>query len=176
MKFLCIECDEAMNLKKTSGPDEGSLAVIFSCPNCQKEIAMLTNAMETQMVRALGVKIGGGNQASQPMETVRQSLVHKRDDLPAQEPGEPITSPQQANDAGSGSGCPFSEIVSDAFEAKDSSEADLVWTAPAQERLQRIPIFVRGMVKKSIEQYAREKGCHEIDVAMMEELKGNYGF
>ena len=29
MKFLCLDCDEAMKLVTTQGPDEGSLSVTF---------------------------------------------------------------------------------------------------------------------------------------------------
>lgn len=60
MKFLCMKCDEPMKLKKTEGPDRiGSLSVIFSCPACSQETALLTNPYETQLVSSLGVKIGG---------------------------------------------------------------------------------------------------------------------
>ncbi len=59
MKFLCVQCDAKMNLEETSGPDEeGSLAVVFQCTSCKNQVAMLTNAHETQMVTSLGVKIG----------------------------------------------------------------------------------------------------------------------
>lgn len=59
MKFLCVKCDTGMKLKDLSGPDEsGSLAVVYRCPECSYEMAMLTNAFETQLVKSLGVKIG----------------------------------------------------------------------------------------------------------------------
>ena len=75
MKFLCIECDEAMKLMKTSDSDGGSLSIIYSCPKCSKQMAMLTNSMETQMVRAMDVKIGGRDSSSEPMEKLRSSLI-----------------------------------------------------------------------------------------------------
>ncbi|HLC43424.1 MAG TPA: hypothetical protein VJO34_17595 [Methylomirabilota bacterium] len=59
MKFLCVSCDEPMKFSGSEGPDEGSLSVTFGCPNCGYQVAMLTNPFETQMVRSLGVKIGG---------------------------------------------------------------------------------------------------------------------
>lgn len=59
MKFLCLDCDQPMKLHSTEGPDEGSLAVTFRCPECGFRVAMLTNPFETQMVRSLGVKVGG---------------------------------------------------------------------------------------------------------------------
>ena len=58
MKFLCIECDEPMKLVKTAPPERGSLSVVYSCPSCARQIAMLTNPFETQLVQSLGVKIG----------------------------------------------------------------------------------------------------------------------
>ena len=76
MKFLCVACDQAMKLIRTEGPTEGSMMVVFSCPDCGKETAMLTNTMETQMVRSLGVTIGGRTVPAEPMEMVRNSLAH----------------------------------------------------------------------------------------------------
>ncbi len=59
MKFLCVSCDEPMKLIDTKPPDRGSLTVVFRCPSCAAEIAMLTNPYETQVVGSLGVEIGG---------------------------------------------------------------------------------------------------------------------
>src|SRR5438309_7136402 len=59
MKFLCLDCDQPMKLHSTEGPEEGSLSVTFRCPECGFRVAMLTNPFETQMVRSLGVKVGG---------------------------------------------------------------------------------------------------------------------
>jgi hypothetical protein len=47
-----------MRLAKTEESEPGSLSVVYSCPQCGYEMAMLTNAQETQMVRSLGVRIG----------------------------------------------------------------------------------------------------------------------
>ena len=58
MKFLCVPCDSPMRLRATEESEPGSLAVVYSCPECGYEMAMLTNAQETQMVRSLGVRIG----------------------------------------------------------------------------------------------------------------------
>ncbi|MDA8388837.1 MAG: SPASM domain-containing protein, partial [Nitrospiraceae bacterium] len=46
------------------------------------------------------------------------------------------------------------------------------WSREAGERLNRVPFFVRSMVKAAVERYARERGCSEITPAIMEELKG----
>jgi hypothetical protein len=66
MKFLCVPCDSPMKLQTVAPPDRGSLSIVYSCPECGYEMAMLTNAYETQVVQSLGVKIGpdGGAKAS----------------------------------------------------------------------------------------------------------------
>ena len=58
MKFLCVPCDTAMKLQTVAPPDRGSLSIVYECPECGYEMAMLTNAYETQAVQSLGVKIG----------------------------------------------------------------------------------------------------------------------
>ena len=64
MKFLCVTCDEPMKMERTAPPDEGgSLSVLFACPSCSRQIAMLTNSHETQLVQSLGVKIGHAREA-----------------------------------------------------------------------------------------------------------------
>lgn len=58
MKFLCVPCDSPMKLQAVSPPDRGSLSVVYACPERGYEMAMLTNAYETQLVQSLGVRIG----------------------------------------------------------------------------------------------------------------------
>src|SRR5687768_10615959 len=58
MKFLCVPCDSPMKLQSMGPPERGSLSVVYSCPECGYEMAMLTNAYETQVVQSLGVRIG----------------------------------------------------------------------------------------------------------------------
>ncbi len=58
MKFLCVSCDEAMKLIEAKPPDRGSLTVVYRCPKCAHEFAMLTNPYETQVVGSLGVQVG----------------------------------------------------------------------------------------------------------------------
>jgi hypothetical protein len=47
-----------MKLQTVAPPDRGSLSIVYSCPECGYEMAMLTNAYETQVVQSLGVRIG----------------------------------------------------------------------------------------------------------------------
>src|SRR4029453_9274594 len=58
MKFLCVPCDSPMKLQTVSPPEGGSLSVVYACPECGYEMAMLTNAYEKQDVQSLGVRIG----------------------------------------------------------------------------------------------------------------------
>ena len=58
MKFLCVPCDSPMKLQTVAPPERGSLSIVYSCPECGYEMAMLTNAYETQVVQSLGVRIG----------------------------------------------------------------------------------------------------------------------
>lgn len=75
MKFLCIECDAQMEFAERREPGDGTFAAAFQCPACGRRIAMLANPMETQLVGALGVKVGGRTLDEQPMELTRSSLV-----------------------------------------------------------------------------------------------------
>jgi hypothetical protein len=47
-----------MKLQSVDPPERGSLSVVYACPECGYEMAMLTNAYETQIVQSLGVRIG----------------------------------------------------------------------------------------------------------------------
>ena len=58
MKFLCVPCDSPMKLQSVGPPERGSLSIVYACPECGYEMAMLTNAYETQVVQSLGVRIG----------------------------------------------------------------------------------------------------------------------
>ena len=64
MKFLCVPCDSPMTLQSVGPPDRGSLSIVYACPECGYEMAMLTNAYETQIVQSLGVRIGPDSEAS----------------------------------------------------------------------------------------------------------------
>ncbi|MFN2570273.1 MAG: PCP reductase family protein [Gemmatimonadales bacterium] len=55
------------------------------------------------------------------------------------------------------------------------SGASPSWSAEAQERLTRVPSFVRGMVKKIYADYARERGIGEITPAVMDTARTELG-
>ncbi len=79
MKFLCVGCDELMRFHSVEGPEEGSVSVTFGCPGCRNRVALLTNPVETQLVRALGVKIGGRAVPPEPLEVISTTLGLQRE-------------------------------------------------------------------------------------------------
>ena len=184
MKFLCVSCDEQMKLKETQGPDEGSFTIVFRCPKCEREFALLTNPMETQVVRALDIKIGGSpNRAAEPMEATRTFLTPLSQKGESEIPNSELQTPKSTESASlaggqagkegsaSGPGCPFTEIVNEAFQKSEQ----MVWVKEAEERMEKIPEAVRPMAKMGIEHYAREKGYKEITLQVLEEAKGKFG-
>lgn len=81
MKFLCLRCDQVMAFAERQLPGDGTLAAVFSCPDCGHEMALLTNPMETQLVSSLGVRIGGRTVPEQPLELTRNTLAEPRADV-----------------------------------------------------------------------------------------------
>jgi len=49
---------------------------------------------------------------------------------------------------------------------------DIVWTEDALQRMERAPVFLRGMVKRLAEKKARELGYPEITGAILDQFKG----
>ena len=174
MKFLCIACDQAMRLSGTAGPDEGSLTVTFACPSCGHRVAMLTNPWETQMVRTLGVKVGGAPaEAPAPFAAVRASLAHQRDTGPA--PAMPVhAAASAATDAPAtdGPGCPFAAMIG---ETTTSATAPVAWTGDAASRLERIPVFIRPMARQAIERFAQERGYATVTDEVMDQARDFMG-
>ena len=64
----------------------------------------------------------------------------------------------------------------DAFDDRErGAGSGPVWSGAAQERLARVPNFVRGMVKKIYADYARERGIGEITPAVMDSARSELG-
>jgi hypothetical protein len=145
MKFLCVACDQQMAFGERQLPGDGTLAATFKCPKCGRVVALLTNPMETQLVSSLGVEIGGRTVPAQPLETVRKMVTTGRDG---------------AFDDGS---------------TEQGARSSTAWSVEAQERLARVPNFVRGMVKKIYADYARERGIAEITPAVMDTARAELG-
>ncbi len=53
----------------------------------------------------------------------------------------------------------------------EEREPELSWTSEAEERVERIPSFVRGVVMNRIESWARENGHDEVTAEMLSEMR-----
>ena len=168
MKFLCVPCDSPMKLQSVGPPERGSLSVVYSCPECGYEIAMLTNAYETQVVQSLGVRIG-------PAEASVEAGA-----------GCPFTgmippgTPRPLGEGGAtGEARPGQDGAPDARTLRGGVEATepppVRWTAAAEARLANIPEFVRPMARTGIERFAREKGAMEVDERILDAAREFFG-
>ena len=63
----------------------------------------------------------------------------------------------------------------DAITVYDESGSAPAWSAEAQDRLARIPGFVRGMVKRIYADYAKQRGIAEITPAVMDTARTDLG-
>ena len=146
MKFLCVPCDSPMKLQTVVPPDRGSLSVVYSCPECGYEIAMLTNAYETQVVQSLGVRIGPATDGAAAMASGGKCP------FPGMVPSSEGTGEHRADEP-----------------------APVRWTAAAEARLTNIPEFVRPMAKTGIEKFARDRGALEVDEKILDAAKDFFG-
>jgi hypothetical protein len=145
-----------MKLQSVGPPERGSLAVVYSCPECGYEMAMLTNPYETQVVQSLGVRIG---------------------------PSTALGAGPATDGAASGtsaSGCPFSAMMpaTEGGATRTAPVAEPVqvrWTAGAEARLANIPEFIRPMARTGIERFARDNGTVEIDEKVLDEAREFFG-
>jgi hypothetical protein len=140
MKFLCISCDAVMQFAERQLPGDGTFTAVFRCPNCDREIALLANPMETQLVSGLGIKVGGRTVPEQPYEMATTALAEGRPD---------------------------------AFV--EPAPGRVAWSTEATSRLENVPSFVRGMVKRIYADYARERGIVEITPAVMDRARSDLG-
>ena len=167
MKFLCVPCDTPMKLQAVDPPEGGSLSVVYSCPECGYEMAMLTNPFETQLVQSLGVRIGPDTGAS----TVAAGQAVAAPD--ARMSGE-----MQAAPASSGR-CPFPSMFPAAEGAAPGAHArealPVRWTPAAEARLANIPAFVRPMARTGIETFARDRGVLEVDEQILDAARDFFG-
>ena len=146
MKFLCIECDAQMHFDDRQEPGDGTFAASFRCGVCGRRIAMLANPMETQLVGALGVQIGGRELDEPPLALVQSQLAGTAEKL--------------------GSG---------AAAAERPATPRPSWSDEGVQRLARVPAFVRGMVKRIYTDYAVERGIAEITPAVMDRARTELG-
>jgi hypothetical protein len=187
MKFLCIPCDSPMTLQAVGPPEGGSLSVVYACPECGYEMAMLTNPFETQLVQSLGVRIGPGNGAGAPGVAGARAAA-SASDTPSG-PGE-----TEAGTTTAGGRCPFAAMVPGMEGALEGAEATgrasaggevrqveagepgpVRWTSAAEARLANIPAFVRPMARMGIERFARERGAVEVDEEVLDAAREFFG-
>jgi hypothetical protein len=135
-----------MKLQTVGPPDRGSLSVVYACPECGYEMAMLTNAYETQVVQSLGVRIGPGDASAEAGTTATSS-----------------------------SKCPFGAMIPGNSPGRVQSGDSIRWTAAAEARLERVPEFVRPMARVGIEKFAVEKGAFEVDEKILDEAREFFG-
>jgi Proto-chlorophyllide reductase 57 kD subunit len=168
MKFLCIPCDSPMKLQTVGPPEGGSLSVVSSSPKRGYEMAMLTNAYETQVVQSLGVRIGpgAGEDAASRLRAAGASAS---------------LAEASAEAGSSGTGCPFSAMMPAAEGASETRPGQagepvpVLWTAAAEARLANIPAFVRPMARTGIERFARERGALEVDDKILDAAREFFG-
>ena len=149
MKFLCVDCDRVMEYVERRLPGDGTMAVVYACPDCDRETALLTNPMETRLVSGLGIEVGGRTVPPESLDLVRSSL--------------------EGFDSG---GQPSSPAVADVDALRPGQ---VRWSGPARERLLSVPSFVRGMVKRIYGEYAAERGIAEITPEIMDRARVDLG-
>ena len=69
------------------------------------------------------------------------------------------------------------EVTQTSLKGKETVTGQVktpIWSPEAVERLKNIPFFVKPFAKKSIEKFAKEKGCKVIDDALMDEARGKF--
>jgi hypothetical protein len=135
-----------MKLQSVGPPERGSLSVVYSCPECGYEMAMLTNAYETQVVQSLGVRIGPAADGS------AEGASASRCPFTAMIPG---TAEGQHREA--------------------AGPISIRWTAAAEARLANIPEFVRPMARTGIERFAMERGAAEVDEKILDAAREFFG-
>ena len=60
-------------------------------------------------------------------------------------------------------------------DAAESATPAPLWTEEAEERLKRVPSFVRNMVRSAVVRYATEHKCREITPQLMDEVRQKSG-
>lgn len=182
MKFVCLNCETYMSLEKVEKPEEGSLGVFFACPSCSAKFSMVTNAGETNMMNSLGLKLGAKAEPAASMAGLRavaengQSAAATKPSPAAPAVAATAASPAKAPEKASG--CPFSAMVAEmgltnSGKPANGGPSEFTWTPDAQEKLDRLPAFVKPMVQASVEGYARKSGFKTITLQVMDDSK-NY--
>jgi predicted RNA-binding Zn-ribbon protein involved in translation (DUF1610 family) len=170
MKFLCVPCDSPMKLQTVGPPEGGSLSVVYSCPECGYEMAMLTNPYETQLVSSLGVRIGpekGGGASSVAESSAEAGMSGGRCPFTAMIP---LATPKPLGESGATEGA-----VEGTRDVQAGEPIPVRWTSGAEARLANIPAFVRPMARTGIERFAQERGAVEVDETILDAARDFFG-
>ena len=173
MKFLCVPCDTPMKLETVDPPERGSLSVVYSCPECGYEIAMLTNAFETQIVQSLGVRIGPQTAEASAEAGSRcpfGTMIPATPELPNSRTPELAVRWTAAAEAPAGRASAGGEA-----RVQSGEPIPVRWTSAAEARLENIPGFVRPMARTGIERFAQEKGAAEVDEKILDAAREFFG-
>jgi hypothetical protein len=106
------------------------------------------------------------------MQFVRSTLAQKREGLDVGEAiaaaGSPGIERQSSNPAIGQPGPP-------GCQAARSPDCHVVWSPEAEQRLQRVPEFIRPMARQGIERFAADRGYQRITEDVMDEARGALG-
>jgi hypothetical protein len=102
-------------------------------------------------VSSLGVEIGGRTVPGQPLQQTRTGLDNPRED---------VFSPP---------------VEEDAIAVPAGPAGRVAWSTDASARLERVPSFVRGMVKRIYTDYARERSIPVVTTEVMDRARTDLG-
>ncbi len=78
MEILCVPCGVSMKVGQTKkGPNDGSMALKFGCPNCKSTIALLTGPEESKLIKSLNISAGSAKSA--PAKPAKPEIVWTKD-------------------------------------------------------------------------------------------------
>jgi radical SAM protein with 4Fe4S-binding SPASM domain len=63
------------------------------------------------------------------------------------------------------------QILRPALQYGESAAPGLVWEAEAEQRIKRVPAFVRGMVVRAVEEHCRKAGLTTVTAAALDEIR-----
>ena len=145
MKFLCIPCDEKMETQT-----EGIM------PEEKKNLVMKFKCKKC------------GHSIAMLTNKFETEFVSK-------------LGVQVNTTAAEAAGSPLGGVSGALAEGKEElkkgapTEEGVEWTDEAKQRIQRVPFFVRNMAKKTVLDFAKEKGITVIDGKLMDEVREKVG-
>ena len=145
MKFLCIPCDEKMETQ-----------VDGIMPEEKKNLAMKFKCKKC------------GHSIAMLTNKFETEFVSK-------------LGVQMGGTAAEATAAPMGVMAGALAEGKEElkkgapTEEEIEWTEEAKQRIQKVPFFVRNMAKKTVLNFAKEKGITVIDARLMDEVREKVG-